>query len=73
VTAATAPFRPRPAGPPAGVFVQGDADAAPQVAVGGGGMVAVGGPLARSSQQEPAQERAGEAGVRGRLARELVL
>lgn len=55
-----------------GQEVQGDADAAPQVAVGGGWMVAVGGPLACSSKQEPVQERAGEVGVCGRLVREFV-
>lgn len=56
-----------------GQEVQGDADAAPQVAVGGGRMAAHGGPLAGVSEQEPVQEGTGEAGVRGRLVRELVL
>lgn len=56
-----------------GQEVQGDADTAPQVAVGGGGMVPDGGPLACSPKQEPVQERTGKLGVRARLVRELVL
>ncbi|MET7901137.1 hypothetical protein ABZS86_06530 [Streptomyces sp. NPDC005355] len=56
-----------------GQEVQGDADAAAQVAVGRGGVVASGGPLTGASKKEPVQGRAGEVGVRGRLVRELVL
>jgi hypothetical protein len=40
-----------------GQEVQGDADAAPQVAVGGGGVAAIGRPLAGAAEQKPVQER----------------
>lgn len=62
----TVPVRP-------GQEFKGDAEPAPQVAVGGGGVAAGGRSLAGSSQQEPVQERAREVSVRGRLACELVL
>ncbi|MGW7449086.1 hypothetical protein [Kitasatospora sp. NPDC054795] len=56
-----------------GQEVQGDAAAAPQVAVGRGGMAADGGALACSPEQEPVQVRAGEVGVGHRLVREFVI
>ncbi|MCT9075226.1 hypothetical protein [Streptomyces fulvoviolaceus] len=56
-----------------GQEVQGDADAASQVAVGGGRMATNCGPLACSPEQEPVQERTGEVGVRSRPVGEFVL